>query len=105
MSYGRSQPYDVGALAQRGDVPAALAAQVHRELVTLRLVNAGLFREVAMLRRREAAGLKLADQDALTGLYNRRSLESLQKASLHAATQHGVPVGLSLQPVLRPGRS
>jgi diguanylate cyclase (GGDEF)-like protein len=62
--------------------------QTRREVAELRLINAHLVREIARLKRREAQVRRLADRDALTGLYNRRRMqEQLEIAIAEAASQ------------------
>jgi diguanylate cyclase (GGDEF)-like protein len=56
------------------------------ELETLRATNKELLEELADLREREAQAQRLADRDALTGLFNRRRMMEL----LHTAIDEGV---------------
>ncbi len=65
-----------------------------REVENLRLVNARLVRELAVLKEREAQTQKLADRDALTGLYNRRRLFELLDLAIAEAAQEWQCVGL-----------
>jgi diguanylate cyclase (GGDEF)-like protein len=65
-----------------------------REVENLRLINARLVREIAVLKEREAQTQKLADRDALTGLYNRRRLFELLDLAIAEAAQQWQCVGL-----------
>jgi len=65
-----------------------------RELETLRATNAHLVRELAALKEREAQAQRLADRDALTGLYNRRRMLELLESAIAEARQHWQCVGL-----------
>jgi diguanylate cyclase (GGDEF)-like protein len=105
MMEGRSRLYADGAVAERGDVTAAqvsfLAAsealsiqEARREIDTLRLINAQLVQQVALLEEREAQAQRLADRDGLTGLFNRRKVLDLLQSSIAAATLHGQRVAL-----------
>ena len=66
----------------------------HRELETLRATNAQLVRELAALKEREAQAQRLADRDALTGLYNRRRMLELLEAAIAEAALQWQYVGL-----------
>jgi len=67
---------------------ASTPSDARRELEMLRATNAHLVRELAALKEREAQAQRLADRDALTGLYNhRRMLELLEAAIAEAALQ------------------
>jgi diguanylate cyclase (GGDEF)-like protein len=66
----------------------------HRELETLRATNAQLVRELAALKEREAQAQRLADRDALTGLYNRRRMLELLEAAISEAVLQRQYVGL-----------
>jgi diguanylate cyclase (GGDEF)-like protein len=105
MIEGRSRLYADGAVAERGDVAAAPVsspaaceslsiAEARREIDTLRLINAQLVQQVALLKEREAQAQRLADRDGLTGLYNRRKLLDLLQSSIVAASLHGRRVAL-----------
>jgi diguanylate cyclase (GGDEF)-like protein len=65
-----------------------------RELETLRATNAHLVRELAALKEREAQAQRLADRDALTGLYNRRRMLELLEAAIAEAALQWQCVGL-----------
>jgi len=65
-----------------------------RELETLRATNAHLVRELAALKEREAQAQRLADRDALTGLYNRRRMLELLESAIAEARQQWQCVGL-----------
>jgi len=65
-----------------------------RELETLRATNALLVRELAALKEREAQAQRLADRDALTGLYNRRRMLELLESAIAEARQQWQCVGL-----------
>jgi diguanylate cyclase (GGDEF)-like protein len=79
-----------GAAPGASDTPNVLAPNVletRREVAALRLINAHLVREIACLKQREAQVRRLADRDALTGLYNRRRMqEQLETAIAEAAS-------------------
>ncbi len=98
VSYEPSELYVHSMLEQRHRVPAGRSMpsfpDAHREIAVLRLLNAHLIREVARLRQREAQAQRLAERDALTGVYNRRRmLERLEMAIVEAARErHGVGV-------------
>jgi diguanylate cyclase (GGDEF)-like protein len=64
------------------------------EIERLRLVNARLLKELAVLRGREAQAQRLADRDALTGLYNRRRLLELLDSLIADAAQSKQCVGM-----------
>src|SRR5258708_17480380 len=66
----------------------------HRELEPLRATNAQLVRELAALKEREAQAQRLADRDALTGLYNRRRMLELLEAAISEAVLQRQYVGL-----------
>lgn len=59
------------------------------EVAELRSLNARLVREIAYLKRREAAALSLAARDGLTGLYNRRGMTELLRAVILKAARDG----------------
>src|SRR6185312_17405484 len=100
MAYGRNKMPLNGA----GEIELARAqpprsvmpnARVdRREVDNLRLINARLVREIAVLKEREAQTQKLADRDALTGLYNRRRLFELLYLAIAEAAQQWQCVGL-----------
>jgi diguanylate cyclase (GGDEF)-like protein len=69
-------------------------AHERRELERLRSLNALLMRELASLKEREAQALRLADRDALTGLYNRRKLLQLLDQTMVEAKEQDRRVGL-----------
>jgi diguanylate cyclase (GGDEF)-like protein len=70
------------------------SGNAHQELEVLRSTNARLLRELAVLQQREAQAQRLADRDALTGLYNRRRMLELLDTVITEATQHWQCVGL-----------
>lgn len=103
MSYGRSDLYENGDVAERGDVAAApvlqrstdtALPQPASELDTLRSINAHLVREIAILKQREAQALRLADRDGLTGLYNRRRMAEFLSGAIEEASQQQERFGL-----------
>ena len=104
MSYGRSRLYAAGDVSELGDVAAApvlprsnagrTSRDTRREIDTLRSINAHLVRQVQRLKQREAQAQRLADRDALTGLYNRRRMLELLDGSLSDALQSRQRVGL-----------
>jgi diguanylate cyclase (GGDEF)-like protein len=91
-------------VAEQGDVAAAPVVSrgsplrsvpdAHRELDTLRSINAHLIREIALLKQREAQTQRLADRDGLTGLYNRRRMLELLDSALSDAAEQRQRVGL-----------
>jgi len=64
------------------------------ELERLRITNAQLVRELAVLREREAQAQRLADRDGLTGLYNRRRMLELLDSAIADAAREWQCVGL-----------
>ena len=92
MAYGRSKMLLNGEVMRSAVPPlrsvASTPSDARRELEMLRATNAHLVRELAALKEREAQAQRLADRDALTGLYNhRRMLELLEAAIAEAALQ------------------
>jgi diguanylate cyclase (GGDEF)-like protein len=75
-------------------VVAPRASEALREIENLRAVNDHLMRELAALKQREVQAQRLADRDALTGLYNRRRMLELLNSAIHAAELQGQCVGL-----------
>jgi diguanylate cyclase (GGDEF)-like protein len=71
-----------------------LLLETRRELEALRTSNGRLLRELKELRRREAQARRLAGQDELTGLCNRRLMQQSLAAALDAAARSGSRVGL-----------
>jgi diguanylate cyclase (GGDEF)-like protein len=71
-----------------------LLLEARRELDAMRTSNARLLREVKELRRREAHARRLAGQDELTGLCNRRLMLQSLGAAIEAAGQSGSRLGL-----------
>lgn len=82
-----------GAVQTRTE-PTDAFDSVQRELKALRSINASLRRELAALQLREAEALRLADRDALTGLYNRRRMCELLDAAIADAARQLQHVGL-----------
>jgi diguanylate cyclase (GGDEF)-like protein len=98
MAYGRSKMLLNGEV-MRSAVPPLRRVErdptdTHRELETLRATNAQLVRELAALKEREAQAQRLADRDALTGLYNRRRMLELLEAAISEAVLQRQYVGL-----------
>ena len=98
MAYGRSKMLLNGEV-MRSAVPPLRRVErdsidTHRELETLRATNARLVRELAALKEREAQAQRLADRDALTGLYNRRRMLELLEAAISEAVLQRQYVGL-----------
>ena len=98
MSYGRSKMLLNGEV-MRSAAPALRSMErnptdARRELETLRATNALLVRELAALKEREAQAQRLADRDALTGLYNRRRMLELLESAIAEARQQWQCVGL-----------
>ena len=65
-----------------------------REIESLRAMNAHLLRELAAMKAREIETQKLAERDALTGLYNRRRMLELLEAAISDALLQDLHVGL-----------
>jgi diguanylate cyclase (GGDEF)-like protein len=87
------------AVIDKADVSTLLRAartlqDARRELDALRAHNGRLLREIAQLKEREARTHRLADQDELTGLCNRRSMLQRLESSLAAASRRGIHLGL-----------
>ena len=98
MAYGRSKMLLNGEV-MRSAAPALRSMErnptdARRELETLRATNALLVRELAALKEREAQAQRLADRDALTGLYNRRRMLELLESAIAEARQQWQCVGL-----------
>lgn len=64
------------------------------ELASLRAINAELVQELVTVREREAQAKRLADQDGLTGLYNRRRMLELLESAIAEAARKDQSVGL-----------
>ena len=98
MAYGRSKMLLNGEVMRSAVPPLRRVARdptdTHRELETLRATNAQLVRELAALKEREAQAQRLADRDALTGLYNRRRMLELLEAAISEAVLQRQYVGL-----------
>jgi len=98
MAYGRSKMLLNGEVMRSAVPPLRRVARdptdTHRELETLRAANAQLVRELAALKEREAQAQRLADRDALTGLYNRRRMLELLEAAISEAVLQRQYVGL-----------
>jgi len=82
------------AVIDKADVSSLLQAvrtlqDARREIDALRARNDRLLREIVQLKEREAQTHRLADQDELTGLCNRRSMLQRLESSLVAASRHG----------------
>jgi len=98
MAYGRSKLIVNDAV--RGSAVSPLhrierdPSESRRELEALRASNAHLVRELAALKEREAQAQRLADRDALTGLYNRRRMLEFLEAAIGEAALQGQYVGL-----------
>jgi two-component system, cell cycle response regulator len=84
MSYETLEFRQVRAPSARIAAPAAVEAP---EIAELRSLNSRLVREIAYLKRREAAALSLAARDGLTGLYNRRGMTDLLRSVLLTAAR------------------
>ena len=98
MAYGRSKMLLNGEVMRSAIPPLRRVARdptdTHRELETLRATNAQLVRELAALKEREAQAQRLADRDALTGLYNRRRMVEVLEAAISEAVLQRQYVGL-----------
>jgi diguanylate cyclase (GGDEF)-like protein len=81
-------------LLPRSRTHAAAQVAAAAEIAVLRSLNAQLMREIAVLRGREANAQRLADRDALTGLYNRRRLSELLVQAIAAASRQQHRVGV-----------
>jgi diguanylate cyclase (GGDEF)-like protein len=96
MAYGRSKMLLNGEV-MRSAVPPLRSVErtdARRELETLRATNARLTRELTALKEREAQAQRLADRDALTGLYNRRRMLEVLEAAIAEAALQSQYVGL-----------
>src|SRR5258708_9502380 len=96
MAYGRSKMLLNGEV-MRSAVPPLRSVErtdARRELETLRATNARLMRELTALKEREAQAQRLADRDALTGLYNRRRMLEVLEAAIAEAALQSQYVGL-----------
>ena len=98
MAYGRSKMLLNGEVMRSAVPPLRRVARdptdTHHELETLRATNAQLVRELAALKEREAQAQRLADRDALTGLYNRRRMVEVLEAAISEAVLQRQYVGL-----------
>jgi diguanylate cyclase (GGDEF)-like protein len=97
MAYGRNKGLDNGARRRAGradDVPLHAVSPMADELANLRAINARLLQELVTLREREAQAQRLADQDALTGLCNRRRMLELLESAIADAARKEQCVGL-----------
>lgn len=97
MAYARSKGRDnVGARRAGRSSDAAMHAvsPMSDELASLRAINAELLQELVALREREAQAQRLADQDGLTGLYNRRRMLELLESAIADAARKEQCVGL-----------
>jgi diguanylate cyclase (GGDEF)-like protein len=102
-SYGSPGLYDSDDAAPAGEGAATHVTQRNRraatpqaasDIDTLRSINAHLIREIAVLKRREAQALRLADRDGLTGLYNRRRMSELLDTAIAEASLQRHLLGL-----------
>src|SRR5580692_9815538 len=97
MAYARSKGRDNVGARRAGhprDAPLHAVAPLSDELASLRAINAELLRELVALREREAQAQRLADQDGLTGLYNRRRMLELLESAIADAARKEQCVGL-----------
>lgn len=97
MAFGRSKGLDSGGarrVGRPGDVPLRAVLPIVDELANLRAINAQLLQELVTLREREAQAQRLADQDALTGLCNRRRMLELLESAIAEAARKEQCVGL-----------
>jgi diguanylate cyclase len=99
MAYGRGKMlFEDGVMgadaARAGGLRQARVQEPLCEVDTLRMANRLLLRELALVKEREMQMQRLADRDALTGLFNRRRLLELLDSSIAEAAQHGQSVGL-----------
>lgn len=97
MAYGRSKAINDGGTRRAGrasDAPLHGVVPIGDELVHLRAINAQLLQELVTLREREAQAQRLADQDGLTGLYNRRRMLELLESAIAEAARKEQCVGL-----------
>lgn len=104
MSLGRSKLYDGAEVAEVGDVAASAVSpraaqaavtlvEANRTIATLRSINSQLVRQLAALKERESQAQRLADRDALTGLYNRRKMAEILERCVSDASQQNQRVG------------
>ena len=97
MAYGRSKVLDKGGgrrSSRASAVPLHGVAPIPDEISSLRAINAQLLQDLATLREREAQAKRLADQDGLTGLYNRRRMLEILEAAIADAARKEQCVGL-----------
>jgi diguanylate cyclase len=96
-AYGRSKVLSDGGARRPGrssDAPLHAMSPIAEELANLRAINAQLLQELVTLRAREAQAQRLADQDGLTGLYNRRRMLELLDSAIADAARKEQCVGL-----------
>ena len=72
---------------------AGSLVDANRTILTLRSINSQLVRQVAALKEREAQAQRLADRDALTGLFNRRKMTEILERCVSDASQLNHRVG------------
>jgi diguanylate cyclase (GGDEF)-like protein len=97
MAFGRNKELDNGGArraGRSGNVPLHAVPPIAGELAALRAINAQLLQELVALREREAQAQRLADQDALTGLCNRRRMLELLESAIADAARKEQCVGL-----------
>src|SRR5476651_1552561 len=97
MACRRSKGPDNGGARRAGrssDVSLHAVSPIADELANLRAINAHLLQELVTLRAREAQAQRLADQDGLTGLYNRRRMLELLESAIADAARKEQCVGL-----------
>jgi diguanylate cyclase len=97
MAYRRSKALDDPAARRGGrssDAALHAVSPIADELANLRAINVQLLQELVTLREREAQAKRLADQDGLTGLYNRRRMLELLESAIADAARKEQCVGL-----------
>jgi diguanylate cyclase (GGDEF)-like protein len=97
IAYDRSKGPHSGGVRRTGrssDGALHAVSPLADEIANLRAVNAQLLRELETLRERQAQALRLADQDGLTGLCNRRRMLEFLESAIADARRKEQCVGL-----------
>jgi diguanylate cyclase (GGDEF)-like protein len=97
IAFERSKGPDHGGVRRAGrsnDGALHAVATMADEIANLRATNAQLLQELVTLREREAQAQRLADQDGLTGLCNRRRMLEFLESAIADALSKEQCVGL-----------
>ena len=97
IAYERSKELDKGGVRRAGrpsDGALHAVSPMADEIANLRAVNTQLLQELVTLREREAQAQRLADQDGLTGLCNRRRMLEFLESAIADALSKEQCVGL-----------